>query len=219
MAEDTAAGIAYLRALQRPVGSTTTVPEHSTSAPGSGSGVAPGKSTRPSPLPPREKRRSARYKCEGSAEIQEDGREMRTWATFTDISMRGCYVEAQATYAVGTGLHLKLELNGIRVECRAASVRVTYPHLGMGIDFLDMSEENRSGLEELVNSVSRPSLNMRPRLIAPAATAGPPGGSPAVTDSKAAIDALLQFFETRHMLLREDFLAIVATSQIGAIKS
>ena len=48
-----------------------------------------------------EKRRSTRYKCEGSAEIQEDGREVRTWATFSDISLDGCYVEAQATYPVG----------------------------------------------------------------------------------------------------------------------
>jgi hypothetical protein len=49
-----------------------------------------------------EKRRSPRYKCEGSAEICEDGRAVRTWATFSDISLHGCYVEAQATYPAGS---------------------------------------------------------------------------------------------------------------------
>ena len=97
----------------------------------------------------RGKAASPRYKCEGSAEIQEDGREVRTWATFSDVSLHGCYVEAQATYPVGTTLHLKLEANGIRVECQA-SVRVTYPYLAMGISFGEMSDENRRALKELI---------------------------------------------------------------------
>jgi len=33
-----------------------------------------------------EKRRSPRYMCEGSAELREDGCDVRTWSTFTDIS-------------------------------------------------------------------------------------------------------------------------------------
>ena len=51
-------------------------------------------------------------KCEGSAEVREDGCDVRTWATFTDVSVHGCYVEAQATYPAGTILHLKLEVKG-----------------------------------------------------------------------------------------------------------
>jgi hypothetical protein len=165
-----------------------------------------------------EKRRSARYKCEGSIEIQEDGRDVRTWATFTDISVHGCYVEAQATYPVGTLLHLRLELNGLKVECKAASVRVTYPHLGMGIAFVDMSEESRARLKQVMASISRPSVVMGSRLIASSPITSPSEGSPQVPDPKAAISALFAFFESRHMLLREDFLAIVAKSQAAATR-
>src|SRR5690349_6053919 len=75
-----------------------------------------------------DKRRSPRYKCEGSAEIREDGRDVRTWATFTDVSLHGCYLEAQATYPPGTTLHMKLEANGITVEAKG-KVRVSYPYL------------------------------------------------------------------------------------------
>ena len=56
-----------------------------------------------------EKRRSPRYKCEGSAEVREEGCDVRTWASFTDIGLHGCYVEGQATYPAGTLLHMKLE--------------------------------------------------------------------------------------------------------------
>ena len=71
--------------------------------------------------------------------LREDGRDVRTWATFSDVSLHGCYVEAQATYPVGTILHMKLEANGVRVETKG-NVRVSYPYLGMGIAFVDMSD-------------------------------------------------------------------------------
>lgn len=54
------------------------------------------------------------------------------WTTFTDISLHGCYVEATTAYRVGVKLGLKLEANGFRVEA-IGEVRVSYPHLGMGI--------------------------------------------------------------------------------------
>lgn len=45
-----------------------------------------------------EKRRSIRYKCEGRAQVREEGVDIHTWVTFTDVSMHGCYVQAQANY-------------------------------------------------------------------------------------------------------------------------
>ena len=101
-----------------------------------------------------EKRRSPRYKCEGSVELREEGCDVRTWATFTDISLHGCYVEAQATYPANTQLHMKLDANGVRVETKG-SVRVSYPYLGMGIAFVEMSEENLTRLRSLLATVSR----------------------------------------------------------------
>lgn len=49
-----------------------------------------------------EHRKSPRYKCTGSARLQERGSASSTWATLMDISMHGCYVESAAPYAVGT---------------------------------------------------------------------------------------------------------------------
>ena len=66
-----------------------------------------------------ERRRNPRYKCEGSAAFRVQGSTVRTWGTFTDLSVSGCYVELKATFPVGAIIDLELELNGVRTEVRA----------------------------------------------------------------------------------------------------
>ncbi len=123
MAEETNEGIAYLMALKRSTGAAAPAPapeetpqpkteEQSAKASASFQGA--------------EKRRSPRYQCEGSVQMREANCDVHTWSTFTDISLHGCYVEAQATYPVGTMLELKLEAKGIRVETKG-NVRVSIP--------------------------------------------------------------------------------------------
>ena len=160
-----------------------------------------------------EKRRSPRYKCEGSAEIREEGRDVRTWATFTDVSLHGCYLEAQATYPPGTTLHMKLEANGITVEAKG-NVRVSYPYLGMGIAFEGMSEENQARHRRLLATISRPCVVMGPGIASSIPSiATPLEGIPVIANPQAAIQALIEFFESRQMLMREDFLRILRKSQ------
>jgi len=159
-----------------------------------------------------EKRRSFRHKCEGSAEIREEGCEVRSWASFTDISLHGCYVEAQATYPAGTILHMKLEANGIRIET-GGDVRVNYPYLGMGIAFVEMSEENQARLRQLLATISRPRVIMGPGIASTLAAPCPLGSVPLLTDPTAAVQALITFFEGRQMLMREDFLRLLQQSQ------
>ena len=214
MAEETNEGVAYLRALKQSV-----VPTAATAA-------ASARETDPEQRPDSsgasadsgerfqgtEKRRSPRYKCEGSAELREDNCDVRTWATFRDVSLHGCYVEAQATYPVETLLRMKLEANGFRVETKG-NVRVNYPYLGMGIAFVDMSEENRAQMKGLLSTFPRPTVVMGPRV----ASSLPPGGAlaavPLISDPSAAVQALTEFFENRQMLMRDDFLRILRKSQ------
>ena len=118
MAQEIDEGVAYLRALKRSgssIATTAAATAREITAPGHSApdGAAADSTER---FQGSEKRRSPRYKCEGSAEMREEGCDVRTWATFTDVSLHGCYVEAQATYPVGTVLHMKLETNGLRLE-------------------------------------------------------------------------------------------------------
>ena len=170
MAQETNDGTAYLMVLKQATSSQ------------SGAAAAPARepdrvqeaarAQNPENFQGAEKRRSPRYKCESSAEVREDGGDVRTWATFTDIGLHGCYVEAQATYPAGTLLHMRLEVNAIRVEAKGR-VRISCPYLGMGIAFKDITEENNTHLKHLLASLSRPTVIMGPGANSPHPTTGP----------------------------------------------
>jgi hypothetical protein len=162
-----------------------------------------------------EKRKSPRYKCKGSARLQEVGTGVMTWATFTDISMRGCYVEAAAPYRVGAVLDIKLQARGFQIEA-GGEVSVSYPNLGMGISFTKIAEEDRKRLRELLRSISPASVI----LASPGVTSG--ASAPSLprseslspdVNSRVALQAITKFFEDRHVMGREEFLRILRQSR------
>ena len=87
-----------------------------------------------------ERRRNVRYKCAGSAEFYTEGIDVRTRAAVSDISRSGCYVEMQATSPVHTLVDLFITVNGIGVRVKGV-VRTSYPLLGMGIAFTEISPD------------------------------------------------------------------------------
>lgn len=203
MAQESDLGIAYLMALKGVAAPARATQEPAPAESGDQSSGARHAGS--------EKRRSQRYKCEGSVEIRADGADVRTWAAFSDISLHGCYVEAQATYPAGALLHMKLDANGIRVETHGI-VRVSYPYLGMGIAFADLTPQNTAELRRLLASVSRPNLIMGPGVASslPSASAE---SAPVIANPAAAVQDLIEFFASRQMLMREDFLRILRKSQ------
>ena len=100
--------------------------------------------------PAEERRRNPRYKCEGSVEFRSDDLDVRTWATVTDLSRSGCYVEMQVTSPVDTRVNMILNVRGVRVNVKGV-VRISYPFLGMGIAFTDIDDENRTRLDDLLS--------------------------------------------------------------------
>lgn len=212
MAEEINEAVAYLKALRRsdvPAVATAPAPAREPSL--EGPDFKDLSLEMSEPFQGAEKRRSVRYKCEGSVELRADDCDVRTWASFRDVSLHGCYVEAQATYPVGTALRMKLEANGVRLEARG-EVRVNYPYLGMGIAFQEMSEENRAQLKTLLRTISRPTVVMGSRVALSLATGGR-WGPVLLANPAAALRALTEFFEKGEMLMREDFLKILRDSQ------
>lgn len=203
MPDEKTAGASYLAALKQ-IGTATgaapaRAPESPVGEPGRGSY-------------PNEKRRSPRYRCQGSAKLREIGSGVATWATFTDVSLHGCYVEAMSTFRVGAELGMIIEVNSYRVECRG-TVQVVYPGLGMGISFTAMSEENRDRLRALLRSLAQPSVILGARAGLDLGSVPPPENPPPIKDPAAALRAISDFFEERHMLGREEFIRILRKSQ------
>jgi hypothetical protein len=155
---------------------------------------------------PQERRLHPRFKCEGNMELTTVGCTTKTWATFTDISSSGCYVEMMTTFPVGTKLDLRLGMNGFLVN-GAAVVRATYPFLGMGIEFTALSPQARKQLDDMIDSLLSTSIR---RTEAPAKN---PMSLPPVSEPGAVIDALVLFFETNPTLSAEQFARLVADSQ------
>jgi hypothetical protein len=83
----------------------------------------------------------------------------------------------------------------------------------MGIAFVEMSDENRSRLRELLATITRPTVIMGPGIASSLPAGGPLSALPTSTNPQAALDALTEFFESRQMLMREDFLRILQQSQ------
>ncbi len=200
MAQESNDGITYLMALKQANG---TAPENAGSSPHA-DGASEFRGVN--------KRRSQRYKCEGSVQIREEKTHVHTWASFTDISLHGCYVEAQATYPAGTLLHLTLEVGSIQVET-LGEVRVSYPYLGMGIAFKEMSEENVARLRQMLTAITRPAAIMGPGVASTLPANARLDAIPDITEPQEAIQALIDFFESRQMLMREEFVRLVKKSQ------
>jgi hypothetical protein len=215
MADEIDAGASYLASLRQ-----SSTPQAAGAAPARAPEISPPAEARPGGLValgrtasgPADKRKSPRYKCAGSARLQELGGTVATWATFADISMHGCYVETPSPFPLRAKLAMKLDANGLRVEAMG-EVRVVYPGLGMGISFANMSDEDRGRLQELVRSLSPTSVIVSPRTAplpaaSPQAQASRPAPNPAAT-----LQAMQKFFEDRHVMGREEFLRILRKSQ------
>jgi hypothetical protein len=163
--------------------------------------------------PAHDRRASPRYACQGSARYRQLDSEIQAWGTFSDVSLHGCYIEVTAAFPVGTMLALSLELNGLRVEVNG-EVRVSYPFLGMGIAFREVSEENRKRLAEMVGSLAHgvKVVGRHPAAGKPASEAGA-GTTAALSDPRHALEALVEFFDTRALLTREEFYGLLRDSQ------
>jgi len=100
----------------------------------------------------------------------------------------------------------------VRVEC-TGTVRVNYPYLAMGISFQNMSEETRLHLRQLLATLSPHCVIMGPGTASSLPAKGPLEAIPPISDPSSAIQALLEFFESRQMLMRDDLLRLIKKSQ------
>ena len=209
MVEETNEGVAYLLSLKKSAPATEAAQRGaaaaSTRAEIAGAAAGGAANAR---FGGAEKRRSPRYKCQG---LQPVGNTASIWATCTDISLHGCYVEASTPYGMGTKLTMRIEANNCRVEA-TGDVRVSYPGLGMGVAFLAMREEDRERLLELVRSLARPMPAASSRLAPATALPAQLDALQSVANPSAALRAMLQFFESRQMMSREVFLSILRKS-------
>ena len=206
MVDETDAGASYLAALKRSTAAAAPARAHNSVSPAEtppAIGLIPGRME-----PAVEQRRSPRYQCQGSAQLRDTASGVGMWATFSDISLHGCYVEAAACYPLGAVLALSIEVNGFRLQA-TGEVRASYPGLGMGISFTNVSDADRERLRDLVRSISQPSVIMGSHAPERPSTAMPVPPAPVAANPAAVLETIQKFFEDRHVMGREEFLRIL----------
>jgi c-di-GMP-binding flagellar brake protein YcgR len=100
-----------------------------------------------------ERRRYPRVKATIPVELICTGKSPMRTAT-DEISLCGCYIEMMFTIDVGTKLGVVFSLNEERVGAKGLVV-TKHPQVGNGIEFIEMSPEDRLKLSEYISERER----------------------------------------------------------------
>jgi len=163
----------------------------------------------------KERRRSPRFRCSGSAEIRTEDSNGRMWGTLKDISLHGCYLEVSKTFAVFTKMDLVLKSCGIRIQARG-EVRVSNASAGIGICFTEIEPGEKLQLNLLLAKLTghsgasdggRTQVN-HAKDEKLAKDEKPIKETLRTADPKAFLDQIAGFFEKNQVLSREELYEI-----------
>src|ERR1700674_1579811 len=102
---------------------------------------------------PGEKRWHARLECAGSAAVQSRGSQFPVKGVIKDVSQGGIYVEVTTPLPVKSKVSLEMSIEGIAFEATGV-VRTSYPIVGMGISFQEISQENVQKLPKILEKLT-----------------------------------------------------------------
>ncbi len=99
-----------------------------------------------------ERRQNPRRRCSLSVELHPATQESRIWGRVADVSLGGCFVEMSSPLKEGTKLRLALWIQErkIWVLSQVAGVRLGS---GVGIEFLEMKDEDRDELKRYIDTL------------------------------------------------------------------
>ncbi len=99
-----------------------------------------------------ERRRNPRLRCSLSVELHPATQENRIWGRVADISLGGCFVEMSSPLKEGTQLRLALWIQEKKVWVlgKVAGLRLGS---GVGVEFLEMKDDDREQLKRYIDSL------------------------------------------------------------------
>lgn len=174
-----------------------------------------------------DRRRYPRYRCPGEVEAVDLATNTKARGMVSDISLGGCYMDVVSPLASGTEVQIRVKTSGVVIETRGI-VRASHPSMGMGLEFTEMSPENRARLDTLLAQLGH---QFAQEVAEPAEVAGfnryelsesdlaapPPtpvlaptplsASTPTQTfETQVLLDTLLELLYSKRVLTREEFL-------------
>ncbi len=102
---------------------------------------------------PGEKRWHSRLECTGAATVRSRGSQFPVNGAIKDVSQGGIYMEVTTPLPVKSKVSVQMNIEGIALEATGA-VRTSHPMVGMGISFLEISQENVQKLNQILEKVT-----------------------------------------------------------------
>jgi hypothetical protein len=155
MAQEPNHGISYLMALKRngSDAASAAAPARESSPETQPGGTGNYQSAPAQPSYHGAEKRRTRYKCEGSAQMRELTAKSTPGRALPISAFTAARLRPRPPIPWEPVLQLKLEANGVKVEV-TGNVRVSYPYLGMGIAFVNMTDENEARLLDMLSTIS-----------------------------------------------------------------
>jgi len=98
-------------------------------------------------------RRQIRYACRLGAEVFQAGSSVRNYCHLSDLSPGGCYLEMPLVLAQGSGVEITVRTHELKLRL-SGQVKASHPGYGMGISFRLNTNEEREGVQQLIDFVA-----------------------------------------------------------------
>lgn len=99
-----------------------------------------------------EKRWHTRFECAGGASVRALDSTFPVHGQVKDIAQGGVYVETTTPVPVNTEVYVRMNVEGVAMETPGV-VRTSYPMVGMGISFQNVSSENQEKIDHLIHTI------------------------------------------------------------------
>jgi hypothetical protein len=117
-----------------------------------------------------ERRRHARFDCQGAAEVVVNDAEFLFRGEIRNLSLSGCYVRSRARLRLSREQEVELYFNlgNEQVKCRAR-VMSLHAGKGAGFEFLSLSDRAQRSIRSLIRKLEE-EVSVAPQAAPPAAT-------------------------------------------------
>jgi len=102
---------------------------------------------------PDNRRGQTRYACRLGAEVFQAGSSVRNYCHLSDLSPGGCYLEMPIVFAQGAPVEITVRTHEMKLRL-SGEVKASHPGYGMGISFKLNTNEERSGVQQLIDFVA-----------------------------------------------------------------
>jgi len=124
----------------------------------------------------------------------------------TDLSLGGCYLEMATPFPAGTRVVLGMRMAELRVRVEGV-VRVMHPEIGMGVEFIRTTGQQREHVEKLIQALMNSNGALPELVVEPEGMSDPEPAGPAQPVVDETEDPLLDLFRRKTELPTESFLS------------